>query len=210
MEKTAKVPWEKILGYGLGGTAVAGAGAAGGGVLGYKMGAKRTANQMTSAFIEANNRENQQIADAFKSFNRAENRAIANAYMRRGFQSGVQHATRTGTEMKKKAALEEIYNDAFNDEYEKLAVSMSSIGSAIKGAAGKYKESWKNLIGGTKDIIKQRKAMKGMTGSAKKQQQQWTKELVRDTAKKSRAALGTIAGGGTLAAAGGGYAALKD
>ena len=196
------------------GTGVAGlTGGAGylGHKVGYKGGATRATNEMASAFSEANATENQQIRDSFNSFNKQENASIADSYMRRGMALGAQlHAagkikfpsemskksSTTGEDMNKQAYLEEIYNEAFNDELEKNAGRLGAIYNIVKGSfknLGQALRSGKNYVKGE---IKG-SPLSGVSG-----------KRFKKNIKQSKAALGVIGGTG-LAAGGAGYA-LND
>jgi len=173
-------------------------GVAGGGYAGHKMGvrsgAKRTANEMASAFSEANAKENQQLIDSFKAFNKRENQAIAKTYLKRGVALGAGMSKKSsleGEEMDKHAALEEIYNEAFNAELEKLGYA--GIVNAAKAGYQTLKRSFSNLGSGLKSM-KSQALLKGTKGGKKEKLRKVLSEGAY-AAKRSRAALGTVAGG---------------
>lgn len=136
----------------------AGAGAlATAGVVGHKIGvrsgATRTANAMASAFSQANAKENQKIVDSFNTFNKMENAEIAKGFYRKGITEGAKM-------IKKSAYIDEIYDNAFNEELEKvgkgnwigskmstLAKSFSNLGKAVKFQKAKPGSRWKALKG---------------------------------------------------------------
>ena len=97
--------------------------------------------------------------------------------------------------MNKQAYLEEIYNAAFEAEIEKYAFA-----PAIKAGLKTLKTSFKNLGSGSK-AVKDSLKMKGVPGGFKSNLKRAGSEAI-ETAKRSKAALGTIAGGTAL----GGYA----
>jgi len=184
------------------GTTVAGlTGGAGylGHQIGYKGGATKATNEMASAFSEANTQENQQIRDSFNMFNKRENAAIASNYMRRGMALGAQlHATgkiKTPEEMvamSKTSSIEDIYNAAFEAELEKnaivgtLAKSFKAFGKGLSHQGGHIKKQV-TQSGKRKMSLKTRASHMGRSALS--------------TAKKSKAALGTVAGGTALTGA---------
>ena len=184
------------------------AGGTGGGAylghkVGYKSGATRATNEMASAFSEANATENQQIRDSFNSFNKQENASIADNYMRRGMALGAQlHAAGkikfpsemskkssvTGEDINKQAYLEEIYNEAFNDELEKCGAPVNLIGMGVR--------SFKRLGKGLKTLGSHAKRVinpgEGMTRGAAVAKMG---RSALSTAKNSQVALGTLGAG---------------
>lgn len=110
--KTAELEEVKIAGFGKTlkaialGTAATGL-AAGTGYGGYQYGHKTgtidTANVMSSAFREANERENQAIVNSFKRFNQRENKMIAQNYLKRGIQIGASYSQQKTASMEKEA-----------------------------------------------------------------------------------------------------------
>lgn len=207
----------KALGIGAGAAAIG----AGSGMVGYRTGAKRTANAMASAFSEANARENRAMIDAFNQANKRENAVLANAYLRRGYQMGLQHAT-TSSGMKKSAS--DIHDQGFIDELSKLGfdleelekigfnvAALRSLGTAAIGAVGK---SFKSLPGLGKSVVRTGKTAigagrnivggKSVSQTVAKKLQQNLRGLGTQF-KRSGAALGTMG-----AAGGAGYLATRD
>lgn len=173
-------------------TGLAAASAAGGiGYGGYKVGEKKGAtkavDKMTVAFAEANQKENRNIVNSFKAFNEKENMDI----LRRGFQMGVKYK-----DMSKKAALNEIYDAAFQDELEKLAIP-ASLTSGMKTLGKSFKNLGKGLAhqGGHASKMTSTKSLAGL-----KQRVGWMGKSALTSAKKSKAALTTVGVGGAYAA----------
>jgi len=102
--------------------------------VGQHRGARRTADAMTSAFGAANQIENEQIANTF-------------------YNRGLHDSTKTASD------LEQVYNEAFNDEMNKIAVGWSSMamgaikgaGTAIKGLATRTAAGAKTEAGNLKN-----------------------------------------------------------
>ena len=173
---------------------IAAAGAIGGtGYGGYKIGEKRGAtkavDKMTVAFSEANQRENRNIINSFKAFNEKENMDI----LRRGFQMGVKYK-----DMNKQAALKEIYDAAFQEELEKIALSGAGAGMITKGLKTIGK-SFTRLRKGADQAVRHGQRVvtggpKGRVSAAK-----GLGKSLLSTAKNSKAAIGTVAAGGYIA-----------
>lgn len=159
MPKAISRIFKSPLTYAITGGALGTAGAgAGGYFLGKRQGAEQTANVMATQFSRANQLENQQIAKHF-------------------FLKGLQHnpTFKKESSMDKIAVLEEVYNEAFVDELEKIAAipGMGKIVSALKAGVGgvksvsgkvgrAYAESAKDLAAETRKAIKYTgQAMKG-------------------------------------------------
>lgn len=169
--------------------------AAGTGYGGYRYGANKTADKMTSAFIDANAKENQQIKDSFREFNKLENQKLMGEALRRGMILG---ANMQAAKMEKKSSLAEIYNEAYNDELEKIA-GPGFIMSGVKTLG----QSFKNLGSGIKGTFAAASKKEGLLNKLKA-----AGRHAKFTAKHSKAALGTI-GGGVGAAGITGYALKK-
>ena len=103
-----------LLGSGAG-LAAAGAGGAGGYFLGKRQGGEQMAGVMANKFMVAN---------------QAENKALARHYFRKGLS--YNPAMSKESSMDKTATLEEIRNDAFNDELDKLA-AIPGMGRIVQG-----------------------------------------------------------------------------
>lgn len=103
----------KILGLTAAGIGAAGAGGAGGYFLGKRTGAEQMGTVMAKRFTQANAIENQQIA-------------------RHYFLKGLSQNLKKGSSMNKQAVLDEIQNEAFNDELEKIAVTAQGVGGKLK------------------------------------------------------------------------------
>lgn len=215
-EATAAQKLLKALKYGHGPVLALGAGTAAG-YGGYRYGAKKTADAMTSSFIDANARENQQIRDSFRDFNRMENRQLMNAALRKGILMGAamqasqmkktSSLNTNGNDMDKIAFIQEIYNDAYNNEIEKLNSLASMAGKAygkVHGTAeGLVGKSFKNLGSGIKSQAQQAKFLfsKGSKGNRRSVLKGMGTSAL-ETAKKSKRAL-AVTGVGTVGA---GYA----
>lgn len=134
----------KALGIGTGAAALG----VGSGVMGYRTGAKRTANAMASAFSDANARENQAMINAFNLANKRENAMLANTYLRKGYQLGVQHATTSGStgQMNKtsEANMAALLLDAMEKDAAVPAALMGLLTRA-KPAVGGLMKSFKHL-----------------------------------------------------------------
>ena len=191
MEKEALAAKSLLKALAIGGL---GAGAVGGaGYGGYRYGAKRATNEMASAFSEANARENNQIVSSFKLFNKKENRAIQQDAFKKGVVMGAHmHASgriQMPTSVEKRAnALEQVYHDAFNDEFEKEA----SVGG-----------SFKRLFRGGKLTLKRLMQMKGETSRGKRTALMAAGRAAKHTLAGGKTALGITAGGVGTAALGG-------
>ena len=154
-----KFPFKKAL-IGTGVAGLAGVSGVAGYGIGKRRGAESAAGAMASAFSEANQQENQQLARYF-------------------FQKGLQHNPNFKKEssMDKQAALQEIYNESFNDEIEKIAVNsstvlkqfaagMKDIGAVPASMRGHYIASGLQTLGKIpKNIAK--KVSKSSSGTAK-------------------------------------------
>lgn len=131
MEKIAKGINKAIKLLGIG-TVGAGATAGGGYLYGKKRGAESMATELGNAFLEANIKENKNMQSAWQTRNKVENAQIANHFLRKGYQMGQ-------AEMPKAAStLDEIYEAAFNEELEKIAISvpgMQGLGKFSKRVA---------------------------------------------------------------------------
>jgi len=201
MNKRAALGKKLLLG--LTGAATVGGTAYGAGKFGYNKGSKETANKLTAAFTEANVRENQQIADSFRAFNKMENRGIAQAYFKRGLAMG--------SGMDKKASIQNIYEEAFKDEFKKQAFvstfvkSFKTLGSGLKKAYGQTKA----IHGKSKELSSLGARSKKRPGLERGISQRKSNRMqgLKDTAANSKAALGTIGGVGAL---GTGYALGSD
>ena len=90
-----------VAGLGAGALALGGGGA-GGYFLGKRKGADNMAGVMATQFSAANQKENQQLAKYF-------------------YTKGLQASFNKESSMDKQAVLQEVYQDSFNDELEKIA-----------------------------------------------------------------------------------------
>jgi len=187
MNKEAAIAQKLLTGLAL--TGAAGAAGYGGFKVGHNTGAKKAVNEMTSAFYEANQKENKGIVDRFNTFNKVENRAIMNQGLKRGFEIG--RAKASGKSMNKKAALDYIYKEAFNDELEKLAIPTGLIAKGVKTLGKSFKNLGKGLAhqGGHASKITTTKSLAGL-----KQRVGYMGKSALTSAKKSKAALGTVGG----------------
>ncbi len=178
------------------GTAAGGviSGAAGGYILGKRIGANRAANQMATAFQEANARENSAIVDSFNAQNKIENNQIAQAFYNRGLKEGSvlsrkgvrKHASITNSQshqggtMDKHAALEQIRQEAFKDEMDKIAKMnpgkildkvkkgvANLYGKSAKGVTGLYGKTEKGVTKGVKTLGKSYASVGKALASAK-------------------------------------------
>jgi roadblock/LC7 domain-containing protein len=111
--------------------------------IGFKSGANVTANKMTNAFIDANNRENAQIKDSFMDFNKKENLAIANMYLDKGYRAGLKQ----GNNGAMSKAAEASYEEAFQKEMSKLGYAgiIRSGLKTLKNMSKKVKSTASNL-----------------------------------------------------------------
>lgn len=170
----------------------AGIGAATGtGFLSYKKGknvgaraaAERVANEFTNSFTAANEEENKRIvadvSQSFKNYNNKENEEIAKHYFNKGIQM---------SQMKKQAMLR-IYNEAFEDEINKMA----GFGTAMRAGLSAVGSGLKKVYGATMTRAKR------FGGTAKREWGTMT--------PKQKALLGIAAGTGTAAGVGGGVMA---
>jgi len=183
-------------------------GMAGAGVGGYQTGKRSGAQKMGRA-----------MASEFTRLNEIENQHIA----RSSFLAGLSH--KKGKTMNKQAMLEEIYNESFNDELEKIAGVGSTINKVpghvwniIKRIGGAYKKSGKDLYAGAKES-----STKMIEAMRKNPQHRWNKsprlaaQALRGEAGKSAVkglkggalALGT-AGGVGLGAGGASMMSKRD
>lgn len=124
-----KFPFKKaVIGAGVAG--LTGVGGTAGYIIGKRKGAESAATEMASAFSEANQQENQQLA-------------------RHYFQKGLQYKSnfKKGSSMDKQAALQEIYNESFNDEIEKMAGKVPGIKSIKNVAKQLYTRTPKHNVG---------------------------------------------------------------
>lgn len=127
-------PWNKVL------IGTASVGALGGATtIGYKWGersgATQAANAMTNAFTAANQVENQQIAEN---------------YYEQGLEDALNKTSslNKGVHMDKQAVLEQVYNEAFNDELCKIA----GIGDVAKAAWKPVANLGKTIGGSFKNL----------------------------------------------------------
>jgi hypothetical protein len=191
----------KNVGAGTLGAGAIGGAAYGGHRLGMRTGAKRTANAMATAFSEANAQENKVLADAYFK------KGIAlGAHLQRSNQF---NGTMNKTSSDKNTILEDIYNQAFRDELEKtafagtLGASFKALGTGLKAiprhlqrlrSPGKYMGGW-NQAGRSGGKV-QDQLTRGQAAG------QFGRHLW-GTAKRSKAALGTIGGVGAAGGAAG-------
>jgi len=112
MEKRALSSNTKTILKILGGVGIAGGAAGAGAYKGYRVGADRMADSMSSEFLIQNQAENQSIIDSFKRFNETENKRLTN----NAFMKGVQYAMDKSSSLK-----EQFIADAFVDEFQKIA-----------------------------------------------------------------------------------------
>jgi len=128
MDKIAKGGLMKALKLVGGGLGVAGAGAGGGYLYGKRTGvqsgAEAMADELGKAFLTANAKENQQLRSAWEAKNKMENAQIANHFLRKGYQMGQANMSKAAGALD----LDSIYDAAFNDELEKIAVSVPGLG----------------------------------------------------------------------------------
>lgn len=119
---------------GLGGSA---AGGAGGFVIGKRKGAEQMVNVMAQKFMAANQAENKQIAQHY-------------------FRKGLTHNPNLKKEssMNKVAVLEEIQNEAYNDELDKIAAGMFQPvkSSQIQTIVNLLKGKGSKALGAIKDV----------------------------------------------------------
>lgn len=177
MKKYAKMGFIGKTLLGAGGASVVGGAGAGGYLYGKKKGiqsgAEMMADELGRAFLTANAKENSKMQSAWESKNKIENAQIANHFLRKGYQMGQKTAS----------TLEAVYNAAFEDELEKIAISVpgmkglgqfaNKVPGAISAAAGKTRQVLVNTAKSSTD-----KAVKA-TGAVAEGAVDYTKYLGR-------------------------------
>jgi len=171
MEKVALKPWLKGTLLGLTGAgAVSGAGAGGflyGKKKGIQSGAEMMADKLGKAFLAANAKENARLRSSWEAKNKIENAQIANHFLRKGYSMGQAETTKAAGILD----LEGIYNAAFEDELEKIAVSvpgMKGLGEFAKkipGAASAFAKKTSDVLVNTAKAGKE-KSIKGLGAAA--------------------------------------------
>jgi len=124
----------------LAGLGAGGAAGAGGFFLGKRQGAEQMGNVMAQKFMAANQAENKQLAQYY-------------------FRKGLMHnpTLKKESSMDKVAVLEQIQNESFNDELDKIAAkggSVAKVVQAIKGGAGKALGAIKGQAGKEMGVLK--------------------------------------------------------
>lgn len=127
------------------GVAAASALAGGGYFLGNKRGAKRGATQMANV-----------MATEFTAANREENKQLARAYFRKGLSYNPSIQKESG--MDKNAVLEQIRDEAFADELDKVAAKLPNMKKVIdiaKGVGSGVMRLPGAAMTGAKDVVKE-------------------------------------------------------